>query len=110
MLYRSLAAAAFLILGFSAAQADTTATSTTSTIVPYGDLNLAESGDAKVLAVRLQDAAKSVCIAANPDLHENELQSCIDTAIDMAMAQIANHYDEQAHARLVNVRQQLSTP
>jgi len=107
MLFRSLTAAAILALGVTAAQADTAVTTTT---VPYGDLNLAQSSDAKVLADRLHDAAKSVCMAANPDLREPEIQTCIDTAISMAMSQIEDHFDDQVHTRLVNVREQLANP
>lgn len=106
MLFRSLAAASLFILGINTAHAD----DATSTTVSYGDLNLSQSADAKVLAGRLQDAAKQVCIAANPDLHESELQSCVDSAIRMAMSQIEDHFDDQVRARLVNVREQLAAP
>ena len=100
-MYRSFTTAAILALAITAAHADDYA----STRVTFGDLDLSQPADAKVLADRLEDAAKSVCIQANPDdVSPAVLQNCITSSISMAMSRIESHLDQSVHAKLVNVR------
>ena len=112
MLFRSfvpLAASAILALGITAARADDD--SIVSTTVAFGDLNLAQPDNAKILADRLQDAAKSVCLKANPDIGAaSEMQACIDTAVSMAMVQVEDRLDQTVHTDLVNVRTSMESP
>ena len=73
-MYRSFTTAAILALAITAAHADDFA----STRVTFGDLDLSQPADAKILADRLENAAKSVCIQANPDdVAPTMLQNCI---------------------------------
>jgi UrcA family protein len=108
MLLRPFAfAAALLTLGMTAAHADASA----STNVAFGDLNLSNPADAKVLADRLQGAAKEVCLKANPEIGSQAvMQDCIDSAIAMAMGRIETRMDENVRANLVNVRTSMATP
>jgi len=106
-MYRSFTTAAILALAITAAHADGFA----STHVMFGDLDLSQPADAKVLADRLEDAAKSVCIQANPDdIAPALLQNCIASSISMAMSQIESHLDQSVHAKLVNVRTAMQNP
>src|SRR5579872_6620293 len=100
MLFRTITAAALFTLSIAAAQADTTAN------VTFGDLNLTHPEDAKVLASRLQAAAKQVCLTANPELDgKPEMQQCMDIAISLALAQIQSRIDESVRANLVSDRE-----
>jgi UrcA family protein len=109
MLLRSLTAAALLTLGFAAAHADDY--TQVSVSVPYGDLNLAQPSDAKVLADRLEDAAKSVCLKANPDIGSPVLmQQCIGSAVSVAMMGIEDTLDQEVRAKLVVVRTSMANP
>jgi UrcA family protein len=109
MLFRTLTAAAILVLGITAAQADDL--SQVSAYVTFGDLNLSQPADAKILADRLEDAAKSVCLKANPDLDSSALmQQCIDSAISMGMTGIQDRLDQEVSAKLVVVRTSLTNP
>lgn len=109
---RTLTAAALLAsgltLGVTAAQADETSSGET-TQVPYGDLDLSQPGDAKILANRLQDAANTVC--ANVVRHKSSetpvLRDCVDEAIRSATSQIEDNLDESAHARVMYVRSEI---
>jgi UrcA family protein len=97
MLFRTIAAAAILALAATTAQA----ASPSSIDVAFGDLNLSSPADAKILAERLQAAAKTVCLNVNSDIKADEMQQCTDAAIDMAMAKIAFRLDQQVRANLV---------
>src|ERR1700743_2194476 len=92
-----ITAAALFTLNIAAAEAATTAN------VTFGDLNLSHPEDAKVLAGRLQTAAKQVCLSANPDLDgKPEMQQCMDTAITLALAQIQSRMEQSVRANLVS--------
>ena len=119
MLLRTLTATALLALGVTAAHAADFTTSNfaasdftqVSVYVPYGDLNLAQPSDAKILADRLEEAAKSVCLKANPDIDSPALmQQCIGTAISVAMAGIEDTLDQEVRAKLVVVRTSMANP
>ena len=103
------ATAAFLALGITAAQADDYTQA--SVYVPYGELNLARPSDAKVLADRLEDAAKSVCLKAKsgPRLPDPDA-AIIGTAISMAMMGIENTLDQEVRAKLVVVLTSMANP
>lgn len=106
MLFRTalITAATLLTLNIATAQAATTN-------VTFGDLNLAHPEDAKVLAGRLQAAAKQVCLTANPDLDgKPEMQQCMNTAISLALAHIQNRIDESVRANLVSDSEPLANP
>jgi UrcA family protein len=108
MLFRILAAPTAILLvtlGLSAAHAD----DTVSAPVPYGDLNLSKPADAKILASRLEDAAKSVCLQANPDAAPGFIQMCADAAISVAMAQIQDQMDDAVDAKLDVIRTSLTS-
>jgi UrcA family protein len=107
---RTFATAATLALGITlnvtAARADDA-----STNVTYGDLDLSQPADAKILADRLQGAARSVCLAANPDgIAPSMLQNCITGSISMAMSQIESRLDQAVHAKLGNIRTAMQSP
>jgi UrcA family protein len=109
MLLRTLTTTALLALGITAVHADDY--TQVSVYVPYGDLNLSQPTDAKVLADRLEDAAKSVCLKANPDLDSPVLmQQCIGTAISVAMVGIEDTLDQEVRAKLVVVRTSMANP
>jgi UrcA family protein len=109
MLLRTFLTTATLALGIAVAHAE--AASQASATVSFGDLNLAQPGDAKILAARLETAAKSVCLAANPDLDSSVLmQQCIDTAISMGITGIRDRLDQEVSAKLVVVRTSLANP
>ena len=105
----ALTASALLVLGVTAARADDD--SFVSTNVAFGDLNLSQPTDAKILADRLQDAAKTVCLKANPDIAATpQMQGCIDAAVSIAMSQIEDRLDQGVHADLTNVRTSMESP
>jgi UrcA family protein len=107
--FTTLATSIILALGITAARADDY--SIVSTTVAFGDLNLAQPADDKILADRLQDAAKSVCLKANPDIGATaELQVCIDTAVSMAMVQVEDRLDRTVDTDLTNVRTSMESP
>ena len=97
---RPLTVTAFLALGIAGAHADDV-----STQVSYSDLDLSRPADAKILAARLQDAATSVCLKANPDnVAKAALEHCIDISVHMAMSRIESDMDSRVQDRLRNVR------
>jgi UrcA family protein len=110
MLFRTFipAAALALALGIPAAQANDL--DQASATVPFGDLNLSQPADAKILADRLEDAAKSVCLKVNADLSPALMQQCVDSAISMAMAGIRDRLDQEVRAKLFVVRNSLANP
>src|ERR1700683_3458634 len=101
---RILATAAILALSANAALADTQA----SVDVPFGDLNLSQPHDAKILAGRLEAAAATVCLKANSDtlntIPAPAMQDCINTAINIAVSRIQSSLEGKLRANLVNVR------
>ena len=109
MLFRVFTAAAIFALGIASAQADDF--TPVSATVPFGDLNLSQPTDARILADRLEDAAKSVCLKANPDLvSSSAMRQCIDSAISMGMTGIQDRLDQEVSAKLVVVRTSLENP
>ena|SRR5437763_5775669 len=103
---RTITTAALLALSLTAAHADDA-----STHVDYGDLDLSRPADAKVLADRLQDAAKLMCLKANPDgLAAAKLENCVSASVHMAMSQIESHLDQAVHAKLGNIRTAMQSP
>jgi len=103
---RSFTTAALFALGITAAHADDV-----STHVSFGDLDLSQPADAKILADRLQGAATSVCLKANPDnISPAMLRNCVDMSVSMAMSRIESSLDESVHAKLINVRTAMETP
>ena len=60
---RTFATAALLVLSIGAAKADPPPAIT----IPIGDLNLANPGDARILAGRAQAAAQTACADWKPD-------------------------------------------
>jgi UrcA family protein len=106
-MFRSFTTAVILAFAVTAAHADDFA----STNVTFGDLDLSQPADAKVLADRLEGAAKSVCAQANPDdIAPTLLQNCVNNSISMAMSQIESHLDQSVHAKLVNIRTAMQNP
>ena len=100
-----ITAASLFTLSIATAQAATTAN------VTFGDLNLSRPEDAKILAGRLQAAAKQVCLSANPDLDgKPEMQQCTDIAISMALASIQNQMMQSVRANLVSENEPLANP
>jgi UrcA family protein len=101
---RILTAAAIFALSANAALADSQA----SVDVPFGDLNLSQPHDAKILAGRLETAAAAVCLKANRDtlsaIPAPVMQDCIDTAINIAVSRIQSSLEGKLRANLVNVR------
>ena len=107
---RILAAAAILALSATAALADSQA----SVDVPFGDLNLSQPHDAKILAGRLEAAAATVCLKANSDalnaIPAPAMQGCINTAINIAVSRIQSSLEGKLRANLVNVRHLQAAP
>lgn len=101
---RILATAAILALTANAALAD----SQVSVDVPFGDLNLSQSRDAKVLAERLEEAAKAVCLKANSDvlaaLPAGALQNCVDEAVNIAIDRVQGSLENKLRVNLVKAR------
>jgi UrcA family protein len=107
---RTLTTAALLVLAATAVQAEPLENA--SIAVAYGDLNLSSPSDAKVLAERLQTAAKQVCTFTNYDLSKAAMSTCMGSAISAATynieAQINSHTGDAVHANLTTMRQQIS--
>ena len=102
MRLHALAATAFfaIALGLPAAQAE----DVVNTNVAFGDLNLSQPADARILALRLQDAAQQVCLKANPEtIPPTYMQQCIDNAVSMAMGRIEISLDRAVRNKLDNV-------
>ena len=102
-MFRSFAAAALFILSVTAARADSA-----SVNVAYGDLNLARAADARILAQRLDGAARLACRDANAGERgfgaRREMQQCVDAAIATAMSRIEADFDRAVRVYLVNAR------
>jgi UrcA family protein len=97
---RTIAVTALLILGTTAAYADDA-----STQVSYSDLDLSKPADAKTLAARLQDAAASVCLKANPEnVAPAAMANCINASVAMAMSRIETSMDAGVHDKVRNIR------
>jgi UrcA family protein len=97
---RTLTLTALLSLGITSAYADDA-----STMVSYSDLDLSRPADAKVLAARLQDAAASVCLKANPEnVSHTAMYNCINASVHMAMSRIESDLDGTVHDKVTNVR------
>lgn len=98
---QALILTAFLAFGATAAYADDEVT----TQVSYADLDLSRPADAKTLAARLQDAATSVCLKANPEnVAPGALENCINASVHMAMSRIQTDMDNVVRDKLSNVR------
>jgi UrcA family protein len=96
-----------------ATAADAGDASPPSTIVRFSDLNLSHPADAKILAGRLEVAAKQVCreegsgqtgVAAM-----KEMRACTDAAIGMALARIQSAVGQAVRAQLAGDRQTLAS-
>lgn len=97
---RTLTLTALLTLSITAAHAEDA-----STMVTYADLDLSKPADARTLAARLQDAATSVCLKANPEnVGATALESCVTMSVRLAMARIQNDMDETVRHKLSNIR------
>lgn len=97
---RTIAVTALLVLGTTAAYADDA-----STQVSYSDLDLSKPADAKTLAARLQDAAASVCLKANPEnVAPAAMANCINASVAMAMSRIETSMDAGVHDKVRNIR------
>lgn len=101
---RPLALTALLACAATGAQAS--ALSSSSMDVAYGDLNIAQPGDAKVLADRLHAAATEVCLKANgglPSTRDQDMavQHCVDGAISTAIATIQSRMERSVRLNLV---------
>jgi UrcA family protein len=110
---RTLITTAALLTLAATAQAQPLQTKDDAAVtVSYADLNLSSPYDAKLLADRLQTAAKQVCSTVSSGFSNANLSPCMDNAIATATAQIEsdidNHMDEEVHANLTTVRQQIS--
>lgn len=76
--------------------------------VVYGDLNPLHPEDAKILAARLEAAARSVCrnddsaAAVMGSREDQETQECMKSAINVAMARIKGKLDEAVRANFVS--------
>ena len=97
---RAIIVPALLVLSIAGASADEATTN-----VSYADLDLSRPADAKVLAARLQDAAASVCLKANPEnVSPGALENCINASIHMAVSRIESDMDATVHDKVGNVR------
>ncbi|HWC62652.1 MAG TPA: UrcA family protein [Rhizomicrobium sp.] len=111
MSFRILTAPAAILLtalGLNAARAEEF--DTVSTPVPYGDLDLSRPADAQIMAARLEDAAKSVCLKANPDAAPAFIQMCADAAISVAMTQMQDQMESAVDAKLDVIRASFAGP
>jgi UrcA family protein len=105
-MFRIVTAATILIATGSAALAGQA-----SVNVPFGDLNLSQAQDARILADRLQSAAKQVCRNANSanlaagKIGQQAIQECVDTAINVAIQNVESNLVGKVRANLVNARQ-----
>lgn len=103
-MFRTFATAAILALSIGAAEAD-------PFTVPFGDLNLANPGDARILASRAQTLSAAACADWKPDrwqrdsyfvnlFYKNIYDSCIGTTshrvISRAMEKAATRTPEFA--------------
>jgi UrcA family protein len=112
-MFRTFATAAIFTLGMTAAHAEGVSTDVkdVSTNVWYGDLDLSQPADARILAGRLQEAAMSVCLKANAkNTSSGILRSCVDVSVSMAMSRIEDSLDQAVHAKLLNVRTAMLAP
>lgn len=106
-MFRIAASAILLSLTTSAALAGDKA----SIDVPFGDLNLSQTEDARVLAERLETAAKMVCAKANqPDfasgkISQQAMQDCVDAAVTIAIGRIEISLADKLRSNLVSARQ-----
>jgi UrcA family protein len=99
---RILTVSTLLTLGIVGAHA---ADDDATTLVSYADLDLSQPAGAKTLAARLQDAATSVCVKANPsNISPVMLENCINVSVHMAMSRIESDMDGAVHDKLHNVR------
>jgi UrcA family protein len=99
---RILTVSALLTLGIVGAHA---ADDDATTLVSYADLDLSQPAGAKTLAARLQDAATSVCVKANPsNISPVMLENCVNVSVHMAMSRIESDMDSAVHDKLHNVR------
>jgi len=110
-MFRITTAAALLVLSANTAWAARHA----SVDVPFGDLNLSQAKDAKVLADRLQIAAKQVCLDVNKDLAndrlgQNAMAECVESAISVALGYIESSQAQKIRANLVSARQSKPVP
>ncbi|MEP6830092.1 MAG: UrcA family protein [Rhizomicrobium sp.] len=104
---RTFAATTIVALTLTAAHARAESTEA-SIVVPFGDLNLTLPRDARIMAVRLQTAARQVCLPvatgdkylADPAARQT-MQACMNTAIDLAMARIKSKLDSAVRVYLV---------
>lgn len=105
-----IATAAILTVTGSVALADGQA----SVDVPFGDLNLSRTQDARILADRLQIAAKEVCQKANGAdiaagrIGQQAMHECVKAAISIAMERVAINLEEKVRANLISGRLQVS--
>jgi UrcA family protein len=105
-LLRTFTTAAILALGMTAAHAEDVTTQ-----VIYGDLDLSRPADDRILADRLHEAAKAVCLKANSDdIPSGMLHNCVDASVSMAMSRIEDRLDQDVHDKLINVRTVMQTP
>jgi UrcA family protein len=88
----ALAAAALLAIGVPAFAADA------STVVRFGDLNLASAKGARVLAQRIHEAADSVC---GPSLAHLDLAAENNRRVCVANTEAAAHRQLQAQIALL---------
>ena len=73
--------------------------------VSFADLNLSRPADAKVMADRLEGAAKDVCTRANPEnIRPAVMESCVDASMTDALAQIEDGLDQGIQDKMVNIR------
>jgi len=79
--------------------------------VPFGDLNLSQAQDARILAARLQSAATQVCQKTNAAnlaadrISQLAMEQCIDAAINLAMQRVESNLVNKVRANLVGARQ-----
>ena len=112
-MFRPLAAAALFALSINVAKAETP--TPVSIAVAYGDLNLSRSSDAKILADRLQAAAKAVCINENlgPQLRSGRgvFEDCMTVAINGAIDHIEASLDNKIHGQIAgSIRRASANP
>jgi UrcA family protein len=105
-MFRTFTVTALLALTITAAHA---ADKTEASVdVPFGDLNLTHPQDAKILAGRLRTAARQVCLPAvagggsfEAPVMRQEMQACMMTAFNVAMARIESKLDNAVRVHLV---------
>lgn len=80
-------------LALCAATVPAASAETITTIVRYGDLNLAKGGDAQVMVKRIERAAHVVCLPepdANDQASSAEWQACFNKAVNGALDRLAS--------------------